>query len=47
MPDFGKMYVELYSAVNEALKHLAQGESEEAMLCLLDAQIATIGQLFE
>ena len=47
MPDFGKMYVELYNVVNEAMRLLVEGETEEAFYCLLEGQVKTIGQLVE
>ena len=46
MADFEKLYVELYSAVNEALAHLVKGEQTEAVLCLLEGQINTVKQIF-
>ena len=45
MADFEKLYVELYSAINEALEHLVQGEQTEAVHCLLEGQINTVKQI--
>lgn len=47
MPTFARMYVDLFNAVTEAMKCLEQGNTQEAVLCLAEGQVKTIGQLME
>ena len=47
MPTFARMYVDLFNAVTEAMKCLEQGNTQEAVICLAEGQVNTIGQLME
>ena len=47
MPEFDKLYLELYTAINDALACMLQGEYADAVEKLVSAQTSTVGQIID
>jgi len=45
MPEFDKLYLELYTAINDALLCLMEGRNLDAADRLMQAQVDTVGQI--
>jgi len=47
MPEFDKLYLELYTAMNEAIACIIREEYPDAIEKLVSAQTSTVGQIID